>query len=80
MVGYLDVIFVVAILKIVDAISCRQDIDLTKVATEKRIQHRRFARLDLADNDKQEWLAKVRSEVLQVAQRVAWVRRFDAQV
>src|SRR5580704_10771296 len=79
--GYLDVVLVVAILKDVNAISCREDIDLTKVVTEKRIQHRRFARLDLADNHKQEWLAQVRGEAFQVTQcslgRADLLRKYD---
>jgi hypothetical protein len=68
--GHLDVVFVFAILKNVNTVSRREDVDLAEIAAKKRIEHRRFAGFDLADNDKKEWLIKVRGEVLQITQRI----------
>ena len=69
-VGNLDIIILFAILELVDAIGRREHIDLAKFATEKSVQQRRFAGFNLANDDKQEWLAEVRNQVLQVAQSV----------
>ena len=53
----------------------REHIDLAKLTTEKSVQKRRFAGFDLTHHDKEEWLAELRNQVLQVAQSV--LRRPD---
>src|SRR6202040_3067482 len=71
----LNVVVRFPIFELVNPVGGRQDIHLAKIATKKSVEQGRFTSFDLAHHHEQEWLAKVRHQVLQVAQRV--VRRPD---
>ncbi len=56
----LDRFFLGAVAKNVDPIGCRTNIHLRKFLAEKRVEQRRFAGFDFADDDKEQRLPDIR--------------------